>query len=511
MLKSLRKKGVAKKVIWVIAVVIIISFGFFGTAYLLTGSGRAGYAGKIFGKKISLEDFNKAYQNTRIEAVRQYGNNLSKVAPLLNLDAQTWDRLILLHEARKRRIRVSDAEVVRAIREDKSFERNGKFDVLLYNAILRNLRIRPRDYEENVRDNLKISELYRQATAAVTLSEDDLFKEYQNRNEKVQVSYVFVPPEPFQENVSVDASRIERYYQDHQSEFLKPPTVNVQYITFAFPEPEAAAENPQTEAHPQEDREAALEKEKDIVREKADKVFQELLVNPDMAKIARQNNLAVKTTGFFSMEQPNLTLGWSYELLDKIFRMDEGEVNEPLETPGGLSIIQVKEKRGSYIPEFPEVRDEAREAVIKEEARKIAAEKTGEYLEAVREELGKSKLRDFPKAAKTLGLEIHQTPVFNRGQYLPQIGISKEFQEAAFALTEQDDISGVVETDKGYCILHLDTYIPVDTGEYEKAKEELARTLMAEKHSAAFGDFVAQLRLRANLIDHIAPLRSRTQ
>lgn len=512
MLKVLRKKGVAKKIIWVIAVLIIISFGFLGTAYLITGQQQTTYAGEIFGKKISIEDYNKVYQNTRIQAVRQYGYNLEKIAGLLDLDAQTWDRLIILNESKKQRVRVSDDQVVEAVREDKSFEKNNQFDVLLYNAILRNLRIRPRDYEENVRDNLRIAELYKKATSSVKVTEEEILKEYQTRNEKVQISYVFVDPELFKSEIAADASLIQQYYHDHKSEFLTPPTVDVRYITFDFPEPqEPPAETSEKDTSPREDQEAELEKQKDLVREKAATVFQELLVNPDMTAIAQKYNLTVQTSGFFSMEQPDLTLGWSYDLLNKIFQMAEGEVNEPFETPHGLSIVQVKEKRDSYIPEFAEAQEKARAAVVRQEARTIAGQKTAGYRKAIAEELDKSKLRDFPKAAKTLELEIHQTPIFNRGQYLPQIGISKEFQEAAFQLTENNNISEVVEVEKGYCILHLDQYVPVDKSEYEKAKAELSETIFTEKQEMIFKDYLAELRQRAGLIDNIPQLRGRAQ
>jgi len=148
--------------------------------------------------------------------------------------------------------------------------------------------------------------------------------------------------------------------------------------------------------------------------------------------------------------------------------MEEGEVNEPFEASNGLSIIQIKEKQESYIPEFSEAQEKVREKVIDLKAKEIAAKKASEYLEAIKEELDKSKLRDFPKAAKALDLEIHQTPVFSRGQYLPQIGISKEFQEATFQLHEDNKISKVVEVTNGYCILHLDTYVAADQKEYEK-------------------------------------------
>ena len=511
MLKLLRKKGFAKKMIWAVAIVIIFSFGFFGTAYLVTGSGGASYAGKIFGKKISVEDFNKVYQNARIQAVRQYGYNLNKVAHLLNLEAQTWDLLILLHEAKKRKIKVSNDEIISTIEEDDSFKKNGQFDTLSYNTILRNLQVRPRDYEENMRDNLKIAELYKQATSSVMLSEEDVFKEYQNRNEKIQTSYVLVLSDSFKENVAPEASKIEQHYQKNKTEFLIPPSVNVQYLTLDFPELDESAENLKAEDDNSENQETKLEEEKDLIREKADMIFEELLINPDMVKISKKHNIEVKTSGFFSLEQPNLTLGWSYDLLNRIFEMNLNEVNEPIETASGLSIVQIKEKRESYIPQFSEVQDKVRIAVASEMAKDVALVKTKEYLEAIKKELGEAKLKDFPKAAKTLGLEIHQTPVFSRGQYLPQIGISKDFQEAAFALTEANDLSNVVEIAKGYCILHLDNYTPIEQSEYEKAKDELAQTISQEKQNTVFGDFVAQLRIESGLIDNLPKLRSQAQ
>lgn len=511
MLKLMRKKGFAKKMIWAIAIVIIFSFGFFGTAYLVTGNSSPRYAGKIFGKKISVEDFNKVYKNARTQAVRQYGYNLNKVAHLLNLEAKTWDILILLREVKKRKINVSNNKIITAIEEDNSFQKNGQFDILLYNTILRNLQIRPRDYEESVRDNLKIAELYKQITSSVVLSEEDVFKEYRNRNEKTQVSYVLVLSGSFSKDVVPDASKIEQYYQNNKPEFLVPPSVNVQYLTLDFPELNESAENPETEIDNNENQEAKLEEEKDIIREKADAIVQELLINPDMEKIAKKHNLEAKISGFFSMEQPNLTLGWSYDLLNRIFQMDLGEASEPIETTTGLSIVQIKEKRESYIPQFSEVQDKVRAAVAGEIAKNVALKKTQKYRETIKEDLNKTKLRDFPKAAKALELEIHQTPVFSRGQYLPQIGISKEFQEAAFALTEENDLSDVVEITNGYCILSLDSYIPVEENEYEKVKEELALTISQEKQNAVFGGFVAQLRIQSGLIDNIPELKSQTE
>ncbi len=111
--------------------------------------------------------------------------------------------------------------------------------------------------------------------------------------------------------------------------------------------------------------------------------------------------------------------------------------------------------------------------------------------------------------AQSLKLEILQTPVFTRGQYLPKIGVSKDFEEAAFALTKDSPLSPVVETAKGFCILHLDEYVPAQAEQYEAEKKGIAQQLFNQRRTETFGNYVTQLRLKANLVDHIAELRAK--
>jgi len=118
--------------------------------------------------------------------------------------------------------------------------------------------------------------------------------------------------------------------------------------------------------------------------------------------------------------------------------------------------------------------------------------------------MNKTQQKSFSAAAKTLGLEIQQTPVFSRGQYLPKIGLSKDFHEAAFNLQEDDRISQVVQSVKGFCILHLDSFTPAQMEDFEKKKDSLRESLFTEKKSKVFNDFLTKLRLEANLVDNIS-------
>jgi len=505
MLKLLRKKGVAKKILWVIAIIIIISFGFFGTAYRLANSKNPGSAGTIFGKNISSEDFSKAYQAVYTQALIRFGDKFKEISRYLNLEAETWDRLILLREAAERRIKVSNEEVVQAIEQYAFFQRDGRFDPLLYNDILRYaFRVSARDFEEGIRDNLKFITLSRQITAPVTVADHEVLEAFRRENEKIQVSYILIAPEPFQKDVSFNDEEARNHYAQNKNEFIVPSTISVEYIGMDFPQPEPKKEEPRTDAAPPADETSTVTEEiKKPVREKAAAIFQDMLVNPDMPAVGQKYNAEVKSSGFFSMERPDLTLGWPYELLIKLFDMDKNAVNDPFETPRGMLIVKIKEKKEAYIPEYKDIAEKAAESLRKNKAKTVAKGKTEEYLKIIQDAFAHTELKDFAQTVKNLGLEVHRTPVFGRGEYLPVVGISKEFQDAAFALTEQNDLSGVVATETGYSVIHLDSRVPADEKQFEEKKQSLSEKLLNERRTQTFNDFLNDLRQQAKITSNL--------
>ncbi len=185
MLKTFRKKGVAKKVLWFLAVIIILSFGVFGTANYYHGDKGLSYAGKIFGKKITFDDFQKSLLHARTQAILRYGDNFDKIAPMLDLDSEAWDRLILLQEGRRQHIKILDAEVIDTIEDFDFFKHGGKFDPAFYGKIVRYVfRCDPREFEEGVRESLIFSKLFQGQTAGAEISEAESLKENQNKNEQ---------------------------------------------------------------------------------------------------------------------------------------------------------------------------------------------------------------------------------------------------------------------------------------------------------------------------------------
>mgnify|MGYP001599009548 CR=1 FL=1 len=487
MLKTLRKKGVAKKILWFIAVIIIISFGFFGTANYLSNTPTGGltYAGKIFGHKISLEEFDRGYQHTRLQALLKYGENFDKISQFLNLDSETWDRLILLEETKKRGIKAADPEVIETIQAFPFFQRNGQYDPALYSSIIQYVfRSQPRDFEESMRDSIKLKKIFEQETAAVSIAEDAVREAYKNQNEKIQISYVLFTPENYKSQAAFDETKAQEYYTQHKNEFWVPLHIDIEYLQLEYDE-------------------NATEELKSEIAAQAEAIGKELAQNPDLNAVALHYKLLINSTGMFSQDQPNLKIGWSYELLQKAFQLSVNQISEAIETPQGYYILKCKERKEGYIPEFEEAKEKVKDALLLVEAQRIAQEQAQQQLLAIKEKLNPP-ADDFTQIAKSLGLQVDQTAVFARGEYLPKIGIAKLFQDTAFSLTENNRLSDVIEVGKGYGILYLESYTPMDEAQFAKDKETLTDSLLAQKKAEHFNEFVTKLRLKAHLEDRIA-------
>lgn len=490
MLKILRKKGVAKKVWWAVAIIIIISFGFFGTAYLFNSKSTSVTAGKIFNHSVSLSEFQRVYHEVETSLMMRFGEKFNEVRAYLDLDGQTWDRLILLFEANKHHIQVSDDDVVKSIAQYATFQRNGQFDEVLYNDVLKYyLRLKPREFEEGVRDTLRIAKLMEKQTPPINLSDEEITNEFKKQNEKVQVSYVLISKNSFLSQATASDTEISTYYEQHKNEFVLPPSINVQYISIDYPTDSKDA-----------DRQAT--------RAKADKIYQDLSSNPNLTDVATKNGLTTMTSGFFSLDQPNTSLGWSFDILNAIFQLKPNQITTPLETSKGFVVIKLLEAKDGYVPELNVVKDKVALAVKKLKAQNLAKEKSKEVLKKLTDEINKTKLQDFAAAAKTLNLEIAQTSFFARGEYLPKIGQSPDFQQQAFGLSDQKKLSDPVEIENGVAILYLDNKKAADMSLFEKQKDTIAKKMYTERQNENFNNYLTQLRLQANLQDNISKLRN---
>ena len=487
MLRVLRRKGVAKKVLWVLAIMITVSFVFFGiSSSLVRQENTVSYAGKIFGRKVSFREFEDAFLHARHQAILRYGENFSKVERQLDLENEAWERLILLFEAKKRRITVPNSDVVAAIKKFSFFQRNGSFDKQLYEQIVQYVfRCTPRDFEEGIRETLVFGKLYDQETLKVDVSDEQVLKAYAAENEKVQIDYMVFPFEQYAKDIAPSQDSLRSYYDQNQNAFRLSPMININYLFVEYP-PESSRENGL----------ALSQKVKEITEavETGEKNLQQL---------AEQYQLPIQESGFFSAEDPNLSLGWPLEVFQKALYLKKGELKTITVEAKGCYVLSLKETQDARLLSFEEAKEKVGEILIKEGAKNMAREKANEIRGQVLEALAANPKETLEAIAKRFNIKVEKTPEFSRSQYLPGVGPSAQFHQAAFGLTDQDPVSAPVEISGGFALLRLGAFVEADKEKFEKDKAFLKERLKAKLRDQAFDAFLSQLRQKAKLVNNI--------
>ena len=185
-----------RKSIWWISGALVAGFLFWqiGTAATLQGS-QAETAGLLFNKKLPLLEFQRSKEAAIHQLILTSGERNPEATRPEEIEQLAWDRLILIMEARRKGMRVTDQEVIRELQNRPLFQaRNGGFDRRSYQALVQySLHTTPRIFEEEVRDELLIRKLINQVIGNPTVTEQDLLDWFRKKEESIRVSYVTLP------------------------------------------------------------------------------------------------------------------------------------------------------------------------------------------------------------------------------------------------------------------------------------------------------------------------------
>ncbi len=165
MIKILGKKKVAKRIFWALAVVVIPSFIIWGVGSEIRGAKESLVA------RVNREGITRERYYTYLQDILKRHRQLLGTEPAENseemrrIEKEALEDLIrqvlLLQEAKRRRIRVSNQEILMAVKADPSFRNEkGEFDEKRFQELVSAI---PEDewlkIEENIRQNLILRKL----------------------------------------------------------------------------------------------------------------------------------------------------------------------------------------------------------------------------------------------------------------------------------------------------------------------------------------------------------------
>ncbi|MEW6076038.1 MAG: peptidylprolyl isomerase [Candidatus Omnitrophota bacterium] len=469
MIKKIYHKK-TQKIIWIVLTILILpAFFIWGSSSLLRNKPKASYVGVIDGKKVTVADFEDALLATRNLAIMQFGEKLDELKDYLDFPQQAWERLLLLREAKKRKINIADKEVIQEIQDFPFLQRKGSFDNVLYNQTLEyNFRTPARVFEEQIRQNLILAKLYKQVIAAVKTNDEELLKEYKKENEKISIYYLAGLYADFAKTVNPAQEELQEYYRSHAIEFKQPPSYNIEYVAVKSDE-------------------------------EAKSLYALFKKTKSLKAAGNALQLDVKESGFFAQGEPIPGFGWSPEITALIAKLNTAEIAPVVRLESNYFLFALKEKREPFIPELDKIQDKVKEAFTRQASQHLAKEALTKCLAQLQKEPNATVNQQvLARASARFGLKEGTTPLFTFGSYIEGVGASDVFFNAARNL-KANEWSNVIENPAGCFLISVKRFEPIDSAQYQAQKEAFGRKLLAFKQHEYFAKFLESLKSKSSL------------
>jgi peptidyl-prolyl cis-trans isomerase D len=428
--------------------------------------------GSVNGEPITLQ----AYQNAVESLTQQAQQAGERVTPeqQREIRERAWNQLVtdilVRQELGRRRIGVSNEEIVFAAKnfphpqlaQQEIFQTNGQFDLRKYQAFIAGPQATDdilAELEGYYRDALPRQKLQRQLAAGARVTDAELWRAYQDQNERATVEYVSLDLSRLAPGqVNVTDAEVREFYESNPKRFERPRTAR---FTVAYL---AKTVTPA-------DRQAALAR--------AQQIRQEIVGGADFAEVARRESKdpgSAQTGG----DLGTFGRGQMVGAFDSVaFSLPVNEISQPVETQFGLHLIQVQERTGDQV--------KARHVLLpigKSDDELAKLDARSDSLSDLSQRNG------VELASRAVGATLRRgITVTDNLPAIPGVGPAMEALDWAATAGDEAEggkkpISDVFENENAVFLVQLESYQPKGRMSLNEATPEVRRDLVLRKKRA---------------------------
>lgn len=231
----------------IVLLLIIPSFVVVGAWDLISPGGGAGTVAKVGRQEIQYPQWERAHQQAIDQVRQQLGGRidpamLDSAAARAGTLEELVNRQILLMSADDYRLRVSDAQLQRAIASIPQIQRNGKFDMELYQRALKAQGLTADMFERQVRADLAIEALPSALGSSSIVPRSVARRLAQTTQETRSFRVRKLAVSDALGSVSASDAEIQEYYQSNQARFQTPEEIDISFVIFSKPAKAEASE-----------------------------------------------------------------------------------------------------------------------------------------------------------------------------------------------------------------------------------------------------------------------------
>ena len=469
MLQAMRASA---KYIWIFIVILFVggfllaqTSGLLGRTQVTTTTAVA----KVNGEEILASTWYQATQSLEQEAT-QRGNQGITLDERQRLQDQAFDQLVtdalLRQEYRRRGITVTDDEILQAARfspppqlmQSPELQTDGQFDPAKYQRFLQSPMARQGglllQLEQYYRSEIPKQKLFDQIANDVYVSDEQLWRRWQDSHDSAQVSFVAFGPDRISDSaVRVSDDEIRAYYDTHKTLFERPGRANVSVIIIPRAVTPADSAAARARAVALRSRIVGGEKFDDVARAES----------ADSVSAANGGSLGRGAKGRFVTQFETAA-----------YALKPGEISQPVLTPFGYHIIKVDERKGDTLA--------LRHILVRIQQSDSVAARTDRradslaHIAATTDQPAK-----FDSAARVLHIPalravvVEGNPLTINGQFIPSVG------PWAFQGAKPGETSELFDSEEGYYLARLDSLKPGGVLSLDQAKSDIRTFLVSQK------------------------------
>ena len=409
-------------------------------------------------------------------------------------------------EAERLGLTASDAEVAAAIREQFKPVDGKPFDQKLYEQNVSEQAGSVSTFEEGVRDDLSARKLQAFISSGVSVSEEEVLKDYQRKNSKFDLSYVAVNPAELAKNITPSDQELQDYFAKNKETYrINVPQKKIRYVfvstakigeKLSIPEADLRAEYDKL---PADKKIAGVLGQEIVLRvakpefdgqvlEKATQIVERLekdnpIVSEEaFAELAKgqSENAASAAKGGALPGPIRENLNNPTDPYQRLIKMQPGEVTEPISYQNRYFIL----RRGNDVPKsFEDATKELEVSLRNRRAYGVAAELAQKVTESLKQskDVQKTAAEFAAQANMNVGEMVRETAYVKPGDNIENVGTSPQFEEGIVGLENQNDVGEKIPVQNGFAIpLLVDKKEPRDV-DFEEVRAQLVEVVKIEK------------------------------
>jgi peptidyl-prolyl cis-trans isomerase D len=431
------------------------------------------YAARVNGTVISYDQFYNVYES-ELEKIRlRFGGALPpELMQKVNLKKSVITGLVhqvlMLQEADRLGMFVTDEDLARDVKSNPQFQRDGVFDPNMYRMYLQSIKLTPATYEQTRKQELLQEQLIRLLTDSVKTDPEEIKRWWHFQNDKVVLSVLLIKPE-VKETKEIDQKALESFFRKNEKKYEIPESLNLKYVVFSAADLEKKIDVTEDEIHdyfvmhpkdfvvPEKVHvklillktpEGGDQNAADEVKAKAAELLKRIRAGEDFEALARAESQDATSAekggdlGFIAKGS------LATELEEAAFKTEVGSVSEPVKTKQGYYLIKVVEKQPEVARPYEAVHDEIKAKLLETKARKQLPAVAEDFYEQV------YRTEDLEGQAKKFGFPVWEQNFVSRKGALDHVGSDPEIIEDAFRL-KTGEVSKMVKTGDTYVVTKL--------------------------------------------------------